>query len=101
MKNDKVDYILSFYGGEHQLIKCSEELSELLVVINKILIDREDKVFDDAFNEHKIQLVGELADVYVTVMQIAKFVGEDVFWKKVDYKLDRQIERIKERRCEV
>lgn len=88
---EKISKILEYYGGRHQLVKCSEECSELLVELNKAILSINDK----KTMENKIQLVGELADAYVMIMQVAEFVGIKSFWEKVDYKLDRQLERIK------
>lgn len=71
--------------GDRQLLKASEELSELNVEIMKRL--------NGEINKENI--ISELADVYITLdcVRIICDINADEFWKMVDFKIERQIER--------
>lgn len=79
--------IINRYGGQHQLYKAAEELSELQTV-----------VLQDANKEiiSKASVAEEIADVYITVKQIELIYGLDDrdIQPIIDYKLNRVEERI-------
>lgn len=88
----RLAFLATHYGLRHQLDKLQEELREL----------------DEAIDEHrqfhiphtKAHLVEELADVYVVARQIMHLM--DVHTTQVseivDFKVDRQLWRIRENR---
>lgn len=88
----KIAHLATHYGLRHQLEKLQEELHEL----------------DEAIDEHrqfhiphtKAHLIEELADVYVVARQIMWLM--DVHTSQVseivDFKVDRQLWRIREGR---
>ena len=88
----RLAYLATHYGLRHQLDKLQEELCEL----------------DEAIDEHrqfhiphtKAHLVEELADVYVVARQIMYLMNVHTTQVSeiVDFKVDRQLWRIRENR---
>ena len=74
------------YGCMHQTIKAAEELSELLVALNKWLgmSENEDYIRDN--------IREECADVEIMLSQLKIIFGDWSDWKH--YKMDRLEERI-------
>lgn len=74
------------YGCMHQTVKAAEELSELLVALNKWLgmSENEDYIRDN--------IKEECADVEIMLGQLKIIFGDWSDWKH--YKLDRLEERI-------
>lgn len=74
------------YGYVHQTIKAAEELSELLVALNKWLgmSENEDYIRDN--------IREECADVEIMLAQLKIIFGDWSDWKH--YKMDRLEERI-------
>ena len=74
------------YGYVHQTIKAAEELSELLVALNKWLgmSENEDYIRDN--------IKEECADVEIMLSQLKIIFGDWSDWKH--YKIDRLEERI-------
>ena len=74
------------YGYVHQTIKAAEELSELLVALNKWLgmSENEDYIRDN--------IREECADVEIMLSQLKIIFGDWSVWKH--YKMDRLEERI-------
>lgn len=74
------------YGYVHQTIKAAEELSELLVALNKWLgmSENEDYIRDN--------IKEECADVEIMLSQLKIIFGDWSDWKH--YKMDRLEERI-------
>lgn len=74
------------YGYVHQTIKAAEELSELLVALNKWLgmSENEDYIRDN--------IREECADVEIMLSQLKIIFGDWSDWKH--YKMDRLEERI-------
>ena len=78
-----VKKIFSKYGEEEQALKSIEELAELQrAIVRKDLKNMEE----------------EIADVFIMLNQLLLFQGinKEAVLDLVDYKLKRQIERIKE-----
>lgn len=79
--------ILQAYDSKAQMMKCCEELSELETAILKHLNkgDGTEAVFE------------EIADVLIMIEQLRHMIpfGENRLEEMIDYKLDRQLKRIR------
>lgn len=82
---NKYQQILEYHGYERQLLKLIEESNELGASIARFL-GEETRERDD--------IVSEMADVLVLIRQMAIIFGENEIEKEVEFKLDREIERI-------
>ena len=79
--------ILTHYESKAQMIKCCEELSELEVAILQHI------------NKGQCQdkILEEMADAHIMLEQVLCIMpfGENVLEDMINYKLDRQLQRIK------
>ena len=80
---EMVKKIFSKYGEEEQALKSIEELAEL----QRAIVRKDLKKMEE-----------EIADVFIMLNQLLLFQGinKEAVLDLVDYKLKRQIERIKE-----
>ena len=83
----KAMHIVYVYGSKAQMLKCCEELSELEAAILKHInkdMNNTDEVLD------------EMADVYIMLEQMKSIFpfGENVLDDRINYKLNRQMDRI-------
>lgn len=85
-KVEVLEKAVKTYGYVHQTIKAAEELSELLVALNKWLgmSENEDCIRDN--------IKEECADVEIMLSQLKIIFGDWSDWKH--YKMDRLEERI-------
>ena len=85
-KVEVLEKAVDTYGSMHQTIKAAEELSELLVALNKWLgmSENEDYIRDN--------IREECADVEIMLSQLKIIFGDWSDWKH--YKMDRLEERI-------
>ena len=85
-KVEVLEQAVKTYGCMHQTIKAAEELSELLVALNKWLgmSENEDYIRDN--------IREECADVEIMLAQLKIIFGDWSDWKH--YKMDRLEERI-------
>ena len=85
-KVEVLEKAVKTYGCMHQTIKAAEELSELLVALNKWLgmSENEDYIRDNTREE--------CADVEIMLSQLKIIFGDWSDWKH--YKMDRLEERI-------
>ena len=85
-KVEVLEKAVKTYGCMHQTIKAAEELSELLVALNKWLgtSENEDYIRDN--------IREECADVEIMLGQLKIIFGDWSGWKH--YKMDRLEERI-------
>ena len=82
MINKDLKYIADHYGLKHQLVKCKEELGELIEAI-------------DSTNGEAI--IEEVADVEIMTEQLKHLMCvEKVVELYMDYKIARQLRRIAE-----
>lgn len=82
--------ILQHYGVSPQLRKLAEECGEAVQAALK---------YDYRANEiTKQALITEIADLEIMVQQIKFVVGYEKVDKEIDFKLNRQLERIKNAR---
>lgn len=86
----KCRQIAKHYGRQTQEAQTISEVSELLYVLTR----RQSQRGIDWSND----LIDEIADVLVMIQQITDIHGlePDVINERVNYKLDRQLERIRE-----
>ena len=81
-------YILDFYGLRHQKAKMIEELAELIVALQKNLLSGKEDLTSE--------ILEEIADIQIMILQLLSYKGEySKVYEIMDYKLNRQIERIK------
>ena len=85
-KVEVLEKAVKTYGCMHQTVKAAEELSELLVALNKWLgmSENEDYIRDN--------IKEECADVEIMLSQLKIIFGDWSDWKH--YKMDRLEERI-------
>ena len=84
----KAMHILYHYGARSQMLKCCEDLSELESAILKHL-NKDDNNTDE--------ILDEMADVYIMLEQMKSVFPfrENVLNERIEYKLNRQDERMK------
>ena len=83
----KALHILNHYETRKQMLKCVEELSELIEAIMKHI--------NKGGNEAAV--FEEIADVEIMLAQMKAALpyGENIFEEEIDRKLDRQLARIR------
>lgn len=100
---EKIKIIAEHYGYDAQSRQCIEEMAELTQAINKFWRNQLDcgkrRLQNDpeeipVFTKEYDNLFEEMADVQVTLLQMAYLLKIDI-QSMVDIKLDRQLERIK------
>ena len=82
-------HILYNYGSQNQILKCCEELSELNAAILHYV---------NKGKNNTDEVLDEMADVYIMLEQMRHVFpfGENVLNERIDYKLNRQLDRINE-----
>lgn len=102
----KIRVIADHYGYDAQSRQCIEEMGELTQAINKFWRKQlgcgkrelpNDPEEIPVFTKEYDNLIEEMADVQVTLLQMAYLLKTDI-QSMVNIKLDRQLERIK-REC--
>lgn len=87
---ENIKRIRNYYGLPNQILKTCEELSEL----NTALLHYYNK---NGGEIAKLAVVEEITDVYVMLEQIKDFFASDtLFHNLVEYKANRELNRIKE-----
>jgi len=89
-KVEVLEKAVKTYGCMHQTIKATEELSELLVVLNKWLGMSENENIAKFHAKHNIR--EECADVEIMLSQLKIIFGDWSGWTR--YKMDRLEDRI-------
>lgn len=108
--DDRISKIAEFYGYDAQSRQCIEEMAELTQAINKfwrkVLYCGSAPFPRTNFGIENIQktkeckqIIEELADVQIMVFQISYLLNVNIE-PIIDSKLDRQIERIKNKESE-
>ena len=79
--------IVCSYDSQKQMIKCCEELSELEAAILKYINKGKNNI---------AEVIDEMADVYIMLEQMKNVFpfGENILNERIDYKLNRQLDRI-------
>jgi hypothetical protein len=88
------DKALNKFGVKHQLGKTKEECAELIVALDSFLKQIENKSIDvlkddDSFKTSSVNVVDELADVFITAFQAAIVLGEGKVRDRIAFKLNR------------
>ena len=108
--DEKIKQISDYYGFDAQSRQCIEEMAELTQAINKFWrkqllygfvtlneLKAEETETSKLSDEKEFQnLVEEMADVQVCLWHLAYLLNTD-YTEVCERKLDREIERIKER----
>ena len=89
MIRDLARQILDHYGLQHQKAKAIEELAELIVALQKDILEGKES--------HSRAVLEEIADVHIMLMQMLFDEDDEEFVDKIiRQKLDRQLRRIEE-----
>ena len=100
--NDMLVRAIIKYGMEHQRNKCVEEMGELIQEIARLnnfykaangMTCTEANMKLKAIND---AMIGEIADVQITLWQMQKMAGQDKVNAAIAYKLDRLDRRMNE-----
>ena len=100
----KIRYIANHYGFESQSRQLMEECGELAQAVNKMwkVKKRFANVSGKTIKECEAEnnLISEMADVSIMISQLQELLGidNDDIAEEVDFKLDREIERIQKER---
>lgn len=90
----QIKYIADYYGINHQLLKLSEEMSEVNIEITRLLNSKKDK---DIIEIYKNKLPSELADISIMLDQVIYLLDcKEKVETERRYKVLRQLERIRE-----
>ena len=83
----KAMHILQYYSGDKQMLKCVEELTELIEAIIKHINK----------GDNRAAIFEEIVDVEIMLEQMRQIIpyGPNDFEDEIDRKLDRQLERIR------
>lgn len=100
-QTEKALKILEHYGAEKQRRQLIEECAELIQAVTKL--ERAQDSGDMAkITEKTLEMVGELVDVRIMLQQITmslfQDVSKDMIYEQMEYKLQRQLDRIKAER---
>jgi NTP pyrophosphatase (non-canonical NTP hydrolase) len=100
-QTEKALEILSYYGEDKQRRQLVEECAELIQAVTKL--ERAQESGDvGKITEKTLELVGELVDVRIMVQQITmslfQEVSKDMIYEQMEYKLQRQLDRIERER---
>lgn len=89
---DKIRMIAEYYSKDSQSKKLLEEMVELAVEINFGIFENGGNLPDNTWSE--------VADVIIMCAQITmQHEKEDIVRKQMEYKVNRQLERIKNENC--
>lgn len=98
---EKALIILEHYGAEKQRRQLVEECAELIQAVTKL--ERAQESGDiGKITEKTLEMVGELVDVRIMLQQVTmslfQDVSKDMIYEQMEYKLQRQLDRIKAER---
>ncbi len=83
-----IETIANHYGADSQIGKLAEEAEELM--------DAAIEYRDDPTQERREHLAEEIADVQVMIDQVVALLGiKGLVWRAQEYKLMRQLDRMK------
>ncbi len=101
-QTEKALEILNYYGDQKQRRQLVEECAELIQAVTKL--ERAQESGDvGKITEKVLELVGELVDVRIMLQQITmslfQDVSKDMINEQMEYKLQRQLDRIERERA--
>lgn len=101
-QTEKALEILNYYGDQKQRRQLVEECAELIQAVTKL--ERAQESGDvGKITEKVLELVGELVDVRIMLQQITmslfQDVSKNVIYEQMEYKLQRQLDRIERERA--
>ena len=84
--------IAQHYGKGKQKIQAAQELNEL----QALLLRRPDQIRNN--DEFIDNMIDEIADVEIMIEQLRQLyeIGQNEIYERINFKLNRQIERIRE-----
>lgn len=93
-----LDIIVTIYGDNQQVDMCIEECAELQKALLKYRRETR-KAFPETENVRaaKAAIIDELADVSVMVEQMKIIYGYEEVEERIGFKIDRQMERLRNR----
>lgn len=90
-RSEKIKCVAYHYGMAHQSKKAIEEMAELTQALCKI---SDAPACDPKVPSLLDSVIDEIADVCVLMEQMKLFYGPKEVEDRIDFKIDRQIERI-------
>jgi hypothetical protein len=88
---------LVMYGPDAQLEQYLEECAEAVLAVRKFLRAKKHGNIQQ-IKERRAELIGEIVDTLNMSIQMKKmFVDDDIFDQEWNYKIKRQITRVKEK----
>ncbi len=101
-QTEKALEILNYYGDQKQRRQLVEECAEVIQAVTKL--ERAQESGDvGKITEKVLELVGELVDVRIMLQQITmslfQDVSKDMINEQMEYKLQRQLDRIERERA--
>lgn len=90
-KDIKIKMIADKYGRAKQSVKAMEEMAELTQAICKL---KEHPAIHPENDKRYMDVLEEIADVEIMIEQLKYLYGEKEVEEIIEYKLDRQIERM-------
>lgn len=102
--DQKIRHIANHYGFESQSRQLMEECGELTQAVNKMwrVKKRYASISGKTIKECEAEnnLIGEMADISIMIAQLQELLGisNDSIADEIDFKLDREIERIQKER---
>lgn len=91
--DDKIQQIVMNYTFEQQRSVFAEECAEAIQAAMKVSRSENSA---EAIRQALDNLTSEVADVIIMAQQMRFFLGENKVDKEIEFKLNRQLERIKE-----
>ena len=97
--DSRIKTIADHYGYEAQSRQCMEECAELIQAINKLWRAETFDLGDLEVEGRATAVVGEMADVQIMLWQMQHALGvyEEQLDEEINSKLERQMQRIKEK----
>ena len=92
--NDKLERITASYTFGQQRAIFVEECAEAIKAVCKV--ERAADSSAEVYAEKMLDLISEVADVLIMAQQMRLYLGKDKVDKEVLWKLDRQLQRIRE-----
>ena len=99
--DERIKTIADHYGLDHQCLKLEEECAELIVALKHLDANMHPIVSPSQTQKEIDDFLEELADVKIMITQAEYFLEKrtpsyfEQYKRNIDFKLDREIQRIK------